>query len=486
MEDGEVRGEDPETFSRAERIALAIASSWTRLITSLSEELELLETAEQSDRQPRNRPRDLQGMGREIGRDKRHRAERAADEVAVLAEEDLKAIFSPVGDEEASDNSLGDKKHYPPSPEQLFVFAMIGIGPTRLREVVDRFVSACDSDLPTMRYALRYLQWKRRDPLTTVLGRTLLTDVVAAFEEFLAALLRLWGTLYPEALSVGQGQVAIDEVAAYASTDDIIRRAIDQKVDDLMDSGIHKWAKTLSQKLQIHLDQLSVDWPAVLEAFARRHTVVHAGGRADEGYLKSLPDGVIKPGLGSPLVCDKNYISRLLHVVEQLATALSVAWMAHFLSGEQVVSEFASEPVLRALEQERWNDALTLADLALRDYDPDHPQHELRVNRWMALRELGEDWEKLQAEIKAWEPPRGETRYQVAKAALLRDEAGFLDALSTYEESGHSVQEIATWPLVVNMKGRSTQIRARVDQASARGRSAGAGRPRPPKRRRRH
>lgn len=88
-----------------------------------------------------------------------------------------------------------------------------------------------------MGYALRDLQWMRRGPLTAIVGKALLPGIVADLEELVAALLRLWLTLYPQAEGVDQKQVTVGDVASYASSDDILRRAIDEKVTAARTNG---------------------------------------------------------------------------------------------------------------------------------------------------------------------------------------------------------------------------------------------------------
>ena len=473
--------DEPATFSQSEQITLAVGSIWTRLVMQLNESRELLQAADERDRRPTSRPADLQHLGRVIDGARTRKAEQAVEEVLMAIEDHLHELFSPAGEVVESADARG-KKSYPPAPEQLVVMAIIGLGPARYRQVVASLVSACNDDRDTMGYALRYLQWKRRGPLTAIVGKALLPGIVADLEELVAALLRLWMTLYPQAEGVDQKQVTVGDVASYASSDDILRRAIDEKVGDLVDGGPLKWQPMLSRGLKIDVEKLATDWPGLLEVFARRHAVVHAGGLVDERYLDRLADRPARPDLGTSLVCDTEYTSQALGIVEQFGTALCVAWLAHFLSGDPNVAEFASEPVLRALQQQRWRDAKTLAELALSHCDAEHPHHEVQVNCWMARRELGEDWLALRADIEAWEPPAGEPRYRVARAALLHDEAGVRDALLEYDRAGLSVRDLATWPLLVERKKHSPRVAALVAQRSAK---PHAQRPPVPRRRKR-
>ncbi len=87
----------------------------------------------------------------------------------------------------------------------------------------------------------------------------------------------------------------------------------------------------------------------MLEAFARRNAVVHAGSQVDQKYLTRLPDGLEKPSLGTPIVCDEKYLIEILDLIGQLGTSLAIAWVAHFLPGSPNVAELAVQPVVRDL-----------------------------------------------------------------------------------------------------------------------------------------
>jgi hypothetical protein len=453
-DDANEAGNEVETFSRPDRIALVAGGVWSRLISQLNEVRELLEAAADRDRRSSSRPSDLQILGRGLGGETRRRLERAAEAAATKAEGDLDLVFA--GDDGHASGQPSGKNRHPPAPEQLLLLAMIGIGPSRLREVIGTLLVECDNDSDAVRYALRYLQWKRRDSLTTIAGRALLPIIVADFEELLAAVVRLWLTLYPEALGVDRHQVTVGLVRTYKSIDDILRLAIDEKVEDFMNTNPEDWRRALADKLDIDRVKLTSDWPAILEMFARRHAIVHAGGLVDDRYLKRLPPGASATTIGTPLFTGRAYISAAIDRSEQLATGLVVAWLADFLpAGGSHVPEIASDPVLRALEQRRWQDVANLAEIALGGFDADHSHHELRVNLWMARRGLGDNWDTLPAEIEGWTPPKAEPRYLVAKAALLRDEIGLLNALRDYDAHGLSVRDLAARPRIVHMRERS-------------------------------
>lgn len=120
--------------------------------------------------------------------------------------------------------------------------------------------------------------------------------------------------------------------------------------------------------------------------FRRSNAVVYAGGVADSAYNACLPEGV-------------------LAAIEDFAAALAVAWLARLVPESDQAVSVADGEVMRALKEQRWRDAKTMAVAALGPLGEGHSHHQLRVNLWMARRELGEDWAKLQKKILGWEPP---------------------------------------------------------------------------------
>lgn len=478
---GDGEGDEAE-FSPPERIALVIGGISTQLSLKLGEARDLMAAANRLDGEKSSRPAELQHLARHLNKEARGRAERAAEEAANDVASCLQQLL-PGGEVETASNR-GGTNHYPLAPEQLFLIAMIGIGPERLRQVVENFIQKCGDVSDTLDYALRYMQWMGREPMSTILGRALLPIVIADFEQFLAALVRLWITLYPEANGVGRHQLPVSVIEKYESIDDIRRLAIERRVDEFMKLNCDGWREKLADKLHIRLDDLISDWPEVVEMFSRRHVIIHAGGSVDERYLSALPSVARSSPHGTTLCTDRAYISAAIDRIEQLADSLVVAWLEHFLPpGDPRVPEMTSAPVLRALEKQRWHDAANLAAIALKKLKPDHPYHELRVNSWMARRELGCEWEALRDEIEAWVPPGGEPGLLVAKAALLWDEPALLVALREYESTGLSVKQLRTWPLLMQMRKRSPRVAAVLDRGSATPSGQRTQPPRHPKRR---
>ncbi len=455
------------SFTDDEQVALVAGVAWTRFRNHMAGYRSLFELAARRDTMARDRPLELQRLGRSLGSAKRRTVETAVAEVARRIEADFAAKAETGG--EAPDIAGGLR--HPVAVEQAIAAVIVGMG----RDMFDRdeatLAVAVGSNGDAARYAMEYALWTRGEAPSTVVGRTLLPAVVASFGELLGGLVRLWLTVDDKAID--KKQIPVGLLRKYPPQD-ILRRVVDETTDEVIGQGLTKWNKQLAEKPGVRLDSLTEAWPQLVEAFARRNAIVHAGGVADSVYIGRLPEGADEPQLGTPLVCDKRYTEGVLAAVEDFAAALTVAWLARLVPESDQAAAVAEGEVVRALKEKRWRDAKTMAVAALGPLGEDHGHHQLRVNLWMARRELGEDWPKLQQEILGWEPPDDDPDYAVAKAALLRDEQRTLGELRRLQAIGHPIADMADWPLMRDMQQRSKAI-----ASTFRGAATGPQRPPP-------
>jgi len=444
-----------EEVSGEDAIAMVVQGALYFFTMEIAEYRDLLASA--SDRSREVRPRELQRLGERIRREQRRQAEEAAHRIERQARAELEQTAASMA--AMIGNEVEPGLHHPAAPEQMFAAVMLLAGQSRVKELVRELVEQCGGDPATIRYAIAYSQWTHQKPRSTILARALLPALVASFESLLAALARLWLMLYPEAFGGGQQQVLLSEVHDYASREDILLLMADRRADAFVNQDQEQWKAQLTRHLHIDIDHLTSDWSAILEAFLRRNAIIHNGGRVDNEYLARLPRDCPQPDAGTQLETDAAYLNAALDRFSWLGTALSIAWLAHFTPENSNIANMADGFVVRALEERRWRDAYFLATLALSNCPPDHAHHELKVNRWMARRELGDGWEQLRGEIEVWEPPEPKPRFRAAKALLLGDEATSLAALKEYARSADvSGKELATWPLVVEMAKHSKAI----------------------------
>ena len=273
---------------------------------------DLLEQASRYESLSGQRPPNLLRVGRGLTKEQRQSAERAA---ATLVTRVTDYLGRQPTDSPAALPTLslppGEKQH-PLSWELAVAEALTHAGSTQMHQWFDDFTRQCEGNEQVVRYALAYQQWVGRGPQKDAIAHALLPSITAAFEELLAALVRLWYLLYPKADDVPRTPLTAGEALAFASRTDMHRWVTDKRVGDFLKNAPIEWQKTLRKKLDIDLSHLGFDWDQFCEVFARRHVVVHASSLADQQYIDHLPRVLPKPALGELLRCDAEYVTDAL------------------------------------------------------------------------------------------------------------------------------------------------------------------------------
>ena len=455
-------GADPAAPARSDLALFTVTAALLRFREQMAQYRDLLEQASRYESLSGQRPPNLLRVGRGLTREQRQSAERAAASLVTRVTDYLgrQPTDSPAA---LSTLSLppGEKQH-PLSWELAVAEALAHAGSTQMHQWFDDFTRQCEGNEQMARYALAHQQWVGRGLQKDAIARALLPSITAAFEELLAALVRLWYLLYPKADGVPSTLLTAGEALAFASRSDMLRWVTDKRVGDFLKNSPVEWQKTLHKKLHIDLSHLGFDWNQFCEVFARRHVLVHASSLADQQYIDHLPRLLPKPALGELLRCDAEYVTEALDLLHGMGSVLGIVWLTHFIGDYPGVADIAADLVFEALKARRWLEARSIAEVALAASLPDHSHHELRVNLWMARRELGDqDWDQMRAEIARWEPPSDQPQFRVAQAALLHDEARVVAELEAYRNTtGRHVPAMATWPLLADYLVRSPRVRS--------------------------
>jgi hypothetical protein len=470
-----------DQFPRDELIVLAINSILVTFTTEVAQYRELVRIVSKSVPTLGDRPTELIELGKAITHQQRQTAEKAAKNAREEFKSVLTDMYGPL-DEPVQEANY---KRYPPSQEQLFALTMFNLGQTKAREFVLKLIHECGDRMDVARYAFEYTQWLNQESRSTVLAKSLLSSVLANFESLIASLIRIWFLLDESAAGIDDNNLSIKEAKQYEYTSEFVRKLVDGRVDKIMRKRPDELRDELKKALEIDLCQTFSDWNIYLEAQARRNALMHNNGLVDEDYLKQSPVGA-KLLIRTPLDFSIEYFNSVLDSLEAASAVLVFAWIAHFAPGAATTPEIASERVLRALSQKRWHDARRMASFGLKGQPADHEHHELRVNEWMARRELGDDPSVLKQEIAQWQPPIDDPRYKVAIAALLDDEIGTIEALKEVAEDHGDAARLSTWPLLEEMALRSDALARWMHSVKSRSSRSNSTRPeaKRPKRRR--
>jgi len=438
-----------DSFSQGQRISLVFGAALTRFTSALNDLHELLKLAATADR-TRKRPDDLRRLGDLLTSQQRKTGERAAEKAFATANEQLEKlnggppVESPAG------------KRHPIAPEQAVAILIILIGPDATGEVARTYLEECGEDPDIARYGLSYFQWTRAASLVERTALSVLPASLASLEELIGSVLRIWLTMHPDALNASNKSMTAGDASSYASGDDIKRWAIDEAVRGVIDGSASHWRDVILKNLKVDMRELVADWSAFLEAVARRHVIVHSGGRVDQRYLDDT--GTYDHGheLGDTVVCDHAYISATLDTFHELGEALAIGLLAKLVPAGGEPAALAAPFVLGALERSNWRHALVLSQAVVTTERGSSVLDELRINWWMARRECGEPLEVITSEVDKWTPNEEDLPIRLGKAALLFDEEATHLILLEYKRGGGEIPK--NWPLVVAMRQKFPSI----------------------------
>jgi len=300
-----------------------------------------------------------------------------------------------------------------------------------------------------------------------VLMASLLTTAIADFEVFVSRLITAVLDARPQILNESGRTFTLAEVRRFDSIADVEDAAIADYVDGQMSGGYEAWAEWLLKR-GVKVDGVTREIePRLIEAFQRRHVLVHSGGHVDSGYVNKVKSTPYKSG--DPIVVEAQYLDRTLALLSASVLKLTFATMHHFFPMEDDVLRDELES---AMEDETFNLLFHDRDLEVVDFETwalplrtdNGGRLRAQVNCWLARKRLG-DADGVRAEVEAWDATPLSGIYRLVRLALLgRDaEAHELARRLVESEELHS-SALKTWPVLEGLRIYD----AAVDDASAR------------------
>ena len=433
-------------FSVGQRVGFVMSAALTLFTSSVDGMRHLMDGAARTDGR---RPAALEARARDLGR---YTADQAGEAAISLCQGVIGTIKQDL-ENEGIEEPKG--RHHPPAREQLGALVAIANGPENTLRMGLEYWEKCGGNPEAAMYGLDYALWKTGPPASTKLATALVPSLVSEFQELLGALYRQWLTMNPGA--VGKKQTSMEDLLEYETKDDLLRRAIDERVHDIVDRVPEEWAERIKQDMGISVGELCPDWEQICEVFARRNAIVHAGGRVDDTYIMRTGSDLI---VGEILNTDAEYFEASAGTFEALGVRLTVLWFARLTPEGPAPANFAAPHIYTCLKSRDWEDALVLATAVLRGREQSDLPDVVVVNWWMARRESGEGVEGIRDEVIAWVPTANEPGLELARTALLLDVEGFRQLLADPRIRSGLTPTVKEWPLVTRMFETSPELRA--------------------------
>jgi len=256
--------------------------------------------------------------------------------------------------------------------------------------------------------------------------------------------------LHPEGLAAGSKPTTLAEIEARGGVELARLAAIDKAARDLINSGPSEWCKRLAQWPGIDPAGLVPNWDRFAEIFYRRNVLTHGSGRVDEKYLTLTRTSGEAHSLGESLHCDYEYVVESLELVLSMGRGLAATWLPKLLPNDGFEFHRADEIIVQLLEHESWDLAATLSGAFLARSTGE--AHLLKVNNWMARRELSGSTECIESEVLSWVPPSDDLDWRVARAALLESCDEVRELLVDCAARGNDVTHFEGWPLIKRLR----------------------------------
>lgn len=289
-----------------------------------------------------------------------------------------------------------------------------------------------------------------------IVHNSLLTQAISAFEVLVSGIATRFYVEHSNALGTDIKEFSLAELRTFADIDDAADALIALRVSSLMFGGLDDWAAWFKKFVGDDLSVLAMQWGAVVEAFQRRHVVIHNGGLVSRQYLARVPNSEAQ--LGERLEIDGDYLRNVFDQLDVLGTLVGVRTWGRWHQEERENS--AGTLLQRSYELmllSRWHAASSLCDAA-QSFDCAAAQKEaLRVNGWNSKAEI-HGLDHVRGDVDDWDVSALANRFKLAKLALLGElelASALADELLERKELERG--ELAEWPVLRGLREHRAQ-----------------------------
>lgn len=278
-----------------------------------------------------------------------------------------------------------------------------------------------------------------------------LIALVADFELFVLRATTSWLAFNSDHLSDRSKQLSYREISQYDSLEELQESIVNSFLEEHMRKSATVWFDEFCKLFGVQKIS-GADEYVTLEAFQRRHVIVHHGGVVSRQYLANLKKFKPKVALGDDLHVDRQYI-------RDAATAL--ASVAHSIVMTALMTSTTKSPEERKFVEHEAGELtyilLTLNRARVVENFSAHfdlsrvkygwSREQLRVNGWIAKRRL-KKIDQCLPQIEAWDVSGLHEQFQLAKKVLLGENAAVVtQAVRMVRDRRLSAYSVASWPL---------------------------------------
>ncbi|MBE3203233.1 hypothetical protein [Parafrankia irregularis] len=286
-----------------------------------------------------------------------------------------------------------------------------------------------------------------------IVRKSLLTQIVSAFEVHLGALMRIHLSVHRKALGADEKEFSLADLLAYGSIEEAVEDLVDRRVEDFTRRGLEHWASQFERLGTPKMRDLAIDWDTFVEVLERRNAVVHHNSTVSRQYVARVREAKRNNiQLRSILRIDVPYLNSALPSVLAVGVGVGCSLALKLEKSEQ--SEIGNEIVdiqYSAMTQGWWSVAEKMGGVL-----PANMRAGIRlrcqVNSWISGQELNGP-NSNRAEIERWDTSALAPIYKIAQRCLLGDYNAAVPEIIEIMKSGDlSEIDLRRWPLFKGLR----------------------------------
>ena len=319
----------------------------------------------------------------------------------------------------------------------------------RMEAEVEKIAGSSSASMHYFHAVMRQRSRPRRAPL---LRSSLLISAVANFEVLVAAQLRFFFKVRPEAMRSKDQSYSIEEISKHLSIEEFLSSCGAKRADGILRESFESWMDWLQKRVGAGVNECADEIIVVAEVFQRRHLFVHNGGVVNSLYLSNVKGKKGEsPEIGERLSVDAAYLASAIENLTILGTILTADMLAIYgadgrekQSGYRIAQDYVFESLVMG------SDSLVVGvcgPAALKCGD-EYLRLVFQVNLWVAKKRMnGPD--SVEDEVRAWQVSALAPTFSLAKHALLDENERALELANEMRASGAlGEEEWLTWPLL--------------------------------------
>ena len=218
---------------------------------------------------------------------------------------------------------------------------------------------------------IRQLDEIQKQDSTSVLSKSLFTQLFAEFDAYLGELLKIIYLKNDKLLKGISREITLSDLMDFDDLNAVKLSMLEKEIETFRRDSYIEQFSTLEKKFNLSLRKFK-DWPEFIELSQRRNILTHNGGMVSDQYLSQCDrEGYkfeVRPRIGDNLGVKIEYFASAVRLLSKVGLMLAYTLWSKVCPKElDKVHESLNNAIFRCLEQKRWVFVSQLEDFVLSD-----------------------------------------------------------------------------------------------------------------------